>query len=334
MTDCRQSTDRPEEISDFRQFSKLFRLSPRAFAGELRLVGCFFVILAVCSATTISGCTREPQRKNTLDGTRHEFAIHWPPIAPEVERARKKPPLLRGDVSISESITADQRRALKIAVTIRRPSDEEGRKFWNSQLAFSSVPWMDEVRVWDSEEKWQWPNLPYLLRRYGEERVERYGGVDPEKLVDNDFAALLIRKFDVEGKVESQDTFSSPLVSAEWRGNGEPDTDIHTVAHVANSDRFVVHVGGGDERAKGMLKLWLIYADFLGSLPPRSWPEEREWAGGILAYCEIVWEKVSGEPCLGTVRFLTPSRPTGFEWAEWSTDPSGPAQSRLTDISK
>ena len=292
------------------------------------------VILTAYSSMTISGCAREPQRSETLDGTTHEFDIHWPPIAPEADTTTTKPPLLRGDVSIRESFTTSQSPALEIALTIRRPSNEEEREFWNSQLAFSDVPWMGEVRVWDSEQKWQWPNLPYLLRRHGEERVERYGGIDPGKFVDNDFAAVLIRKFDAEGKVESQDTLSTPLVSAEWRGNGEPDADIHTLVHVATSDTFVVHVGGSDEHAMGMLKLWLIYADFLGSRPPSSWPKEREWAGGILAYCEIVWGKMPGESCLGTVRFMTPSAATGFEWAKWSNDPSAPAQSRLSDMSK
>ncbi|MEZ6035776.1 MAG: hypothetical protein R3C17_21975 [Planctomycetaceae bacterium] len=293
-----------------------------------------FALLTIFSSMIISGCAREPQRGESLDGTTHEFDIHWPPIAPDAKTANTNPPLLRGDVSIKESSSSGQSRALEITFTIRRPSNEEEREFWNSQLAFSDVPWMDEVRVWDSEQKWQWPNLPYLLRRHGEERVERYGGIDPGKLVDNDFAAVLVRKFDADGKIESQDTVSTPLVSAEWLGTGEPDTDIHSLVHIAKSDTFVVHIGGSDEHANGRLKLWLIYADFLGSRPPSSWPKEREWAGGILAYCEIDWDKLSGEPCHGTVRFMTPPASTGFEWQKWSNDLSAPAQSRLRDVPK
>ena len=53
---------------------------------------------------------------------------------------------------------------------------------------------MKAVRVWDARNQWLWPNLAYLLKLSGLERVERYGGVDPEKGVDNDFSALLIRK--------------------------------------------------------------------------------------------------------------------------------------------
>jgi len=292
------------------------------------------VILAASWSMIISGCVREPQYSEAIDGTTHGFSIHWPPIPPEAETAAGIPPLLRGDVSLRESSSPDKSRALEISLTIRRPSSEEERKFWNSRLAFADVPWMNEVRVWDSEMKWQWPNLPYLLRRHGEERVERYGGIDPGKFVDNDFAAVLVRKFDAEGKVESQETLTAPLVSAEWRGNAQPETDIYTLVHVATSDIFSVQVGDDDEHTTGMLKLWLIYADFLDSRPPSSWPEEREWDGGILAYCEIVWDKLPGESCHGTVRFRTPPTATGFEWAKWSTDPTAPAGSRLSDMPK
>lgn len=191
---------------------------------------------------------------------------------------------------------------------------------------------MDEVRIWDSNSLWQWPNLPFLLRRHGQERVERYGGVDPVKLVDNDFAAVLIRSFDAEGKNETSGTYDFPLVSAEWRGDVDGEHDIHTLVHVARSDRFTVHVGAADEHTSGLLKLWLIYADFLGSRPPAQWPKEPEWAGGILTYCEIHWEKPPGELCHGTVVFQTPSAATGFDWEQWSNDPLAPAESRLSDL--
>ncbi len=37
---------------------------------------------------------------------------------------------------------------------------------------------------------------------HGKARFERYGGVDPGKGVDNDFAAVLIRAYDATGEVE------------------------------------------------------------------------------------------------------------------------------------
>ncbi|MBL8856298.1 MAG: hypothetical protein JNK57_20195 [Planctomycetaceae bacterium] len=243
-------------------------------------------------------------------------------------------PLLRGEIFVAESRSEVHPDSLELVVTITRPSDETGRKFWNSQLAFASVPWMDEVRVWDLDSQWQWPNLPFLLRRHGQERIERYGGVDPGKLVDNDFAAVLIRSFDVDGKTEILGSQNSPLVSAEWSGQVDGENDIHSVVHVAKSEKFFVHVGTPVEPRAGLLKIWLIYADFLGSRPPVEWPQDPEWAGGILNYCEIRWEKPAGGACVGTVEFLTPTSATGFDWEKWSNDRVAPAQSRLSNMVK
>lgn len=290
------------------------------------------MIIFTCGLISANGCKSERQKLQPLDGSTHDFDIYWPPIAPESQSTSGRIPLLRGDISLKELRTTRQSSSLEIVVTITRPSDEVARDFWNSQLAFSDVPWMDQVRVWDSDSLWQWPNLPFLLRRHGQERIERYGGVDPGKLVDNDFAAVLIRSYDVGGKIETSATLNSPLVSAEWQGNVEGKNDIHTLVHVARSDSFKVQLGTTDESKSGMLKLWIIYADFLGSRPSTKWPRESEWAGGILTYCEIAWEKSPGQSSRGTVRFLTPPSATGFNWEKWSDDPNAPAQSRLTDV--
>lgn len=260
-----------------------------------------------------------------------EFEIHWPPVDPAARSANLKSPLLRGELALQEVKRVNGDHELQITVRIIRPSTERDKKFWNSQLRFSEVPWMNDVRVWDTEFEWQWPNLPYLLRRHGEERVERYGGVDPGKFVDNDFAAVLIRKYDEDGEIESRETQDMPLVSAEWYGGSEQQPDIHSLVHIAKSDTFRVNVGGDDDHTSGKLRLWLIYADFLNSRPPASWPTEREWAGGILNYCEIDWEKRPNEPCRGTAKFQRPSSATKFDWKNWSEDPSNPAKARLTD---
>lgn len=290
------------------------------------------VVVLACALALPCGCRRSHHGSTRLDASTHAFDIFWPPNPPESQSTAERPPLLRGDVSFRESAVQSGHRALEIAVTITRPSDEAARTFWNSQLAFSDVPWMDEVRIWDAESRWQWPNVPFLLKRHGLERIERYGGIDPGKRVDNDFAAVLIRSFDVDGATEHESTVHSPLVSAEWQGNVAGKSDIHTVVHVARSDTFVVSVGADAEYRAGVLKVWLIYADFLGSRPPSSWPKDREWAGGILSYCEIRWEKPRGQPCHGEIRFLTPSAATGFNWESWSEHSSPPAQSRLNDV--
>ena len=300
---------------------------------RITVIGFAWLVVVTCGCSNESE-QQQPLRPQILGESSHLFDIHWPPMALGSKSVRATMPLLRGDISIGESHAENQSSSLELVVKIIRPSDERGRRFWNSQLAYSSVPWMDEVRVWDPNSQWQWPNLPFLLRRHGQERIERYGGVDPGKLVDNDFAAVLIRSFDVTGKTETILSQVSPLVSAEWSGDIDGDTDIHSVIHVARSEKFRVHLGKTEGQRAGLLKIWLIYADFLGSRPPIEWPQDPEWAGGILNYCEIRWEKPAGEACLGTVEFLTPTSGTEFDWEKWSNDPLAPAQSRLSDTPK
>jgi hypothetical protein len=204
-----------------------------------------------------------------------------------------------------------------LAVTITRPSAEPDRQFWNSQLAFADIAWMGKVRVWDADKKWLWPNLPYLLRLPGQERIERYGGMDPGKRVDNDFAAVLVRKYDSAGRIESAETRDAPLVSAEWYAAGSENPDLYTVVNSAKSDTFAIRLGRKGQRASGRLKIWLIYADFLGELPPRTWPQTSEWAGGILAYFEVDWKTSPEHGCRGTVRQMRPVDGTGFDWSRW-----------------
>jgi hypothetical protein len=218
-------------------------------------------------------------------------------------------------------------------MTLTRTSTESARQFWNSRLAFRDISWMESVRVWDKDEQWLWPNLPYLLRLPGQERVERYGGVDPGKRVDNDFAAVLIRKYREDAVTEMPDTQTAPLVSAEWHAVGAGKTDLHTVVHNAVSDTFELHLGGPNQPDRGHIKVWLIYADFLGSRPPGTWPDEPEWAGGILAYFEIDWLQSPDGVRRGTVQPKRPTQSTRFDWKSWveeSPAESG-AMARLSD---
>jgi hypothetical protein len=194
---------------------------------------------------------------------------------------------------------------------------------------------MSRVRVWDTDDKWLWPNLSYLLRLHGEERIDRYGGVDPGKGVDNDFAAVLIRKYDASGKFESETTKTESLVAAEWYpGEGEP-VDGQTIVHIARSDDFTIHLGSAGIADSGKAGIWLIYADFLGARPPRFWPKEPEYAGGILAYFELDWNLAPDGRCEIDCRQRRPTQGTGFDWKEWvaltqiSDDPKKTA--RLSD---
>ena len=286
--------------------------------------------------TTTKKCEDSLTAAESLDQAACDFDIYWPPRDPQDRKPASKNPLLRGTLDIETKQAAADGDELRLVVTLTRPSEEADRRFWNSELAFADIAWMSQVRVWDAEKKWLWPNLPYLLRLPGRERVERYGGMDPGKHVDNDFAAVLIRKYDAAGKTESPDTKQSPLVSSQWYPEPMANTDGNTVVHTAKSDTFVLHLGGENQTARGRIKVWLIYADFFGARIPRTWPKAREWAGGILAYFEIDWETSPGKACRGIVRHTRPEKSTLFDWDEWVERAPGSdeskAQVRLSDV--
>ena len=257
-----------------------------------------------------------------------DFGVFWPPLDPTNPSRTKTRPLLNGRVNVCVRDIPDVGLVATIRIDLTRPSGEASREFWNSRLAYVEYDWMSEVRVWDAGRRWLWPNLPYLLRLHGEERIERYGGIDPGKGVDNDFAAVLIRKYDAERQRESPETKTKPLVSAEWYPVGSATVDGKAIVHTARSDEFTIHL----QKEGGRAGIWLIYADFLGAKPPSSWPEAREFAGGILAYFEIRW--AAGPAAGGEISFqqFVPPQGTGFDWGPWvsltrkSADPRGTAK--------
>jgi hypothetical protein len=197
-------------------------------------------------------------------------------------------------------------------------------------LTFPEYDWMRYVRVWDVEQRWLWPNLAYLLRLHGTERVERYGGVDPGKGVDNDFAAVLIREFDASGRNERGETKDAPLVAAEWYPVGATVADKQTVVHRAQSEGFTLHLGGAAERSQGLAAVWLVYADFMEAKPPAAWPKAPEFAGGVLAYFEIQWDLKAALGHEINVRQLGPKRSTGFDWERWTLQTRAAKDSKST----
>ena len=292
----------------------------------------FFATLTLCGTMLWCGpnfCHSQETKVQQNFSGQFDFDIYWPPREVKLDESPNDQPLLRGELTIQEALATRTTSEIQVQMTLTRPSEEAERAYWNSKLSFADIEWMEEVRVWDRNDGWIWPNLPYLLRRNGKERVERYGGVDPSKHVDNDFAAILIRKFTADGTVESLETKDEPLVSAEWLPLNEKPTTIHSIVHQANSDTFQLHVGEkrGEE---GKIKLWLIYADFLGAKPPATWSQEREWAGGVLSYCELNWKKLNGDPLHVDVTFKPPSEGTRFAWWLWSRN-NADATARLTD---
>ena len=241
-----------------------------------------------------------------------EFGIFWPPWVLGRSLSPSDSPLLRGNLAVQ--IEPDgETNVLRMHVTLTRPEGKSDRRRWNKSLAFPQHSWMEAVRVWDAEREWLWPNLPYLLRAHGEERVERYGGVDPGKQIDNDFAGVLIQSIDAPG--------AQPLVSAEWYPGVAGDYDTNSIVHVAKSDDFRFELIGL-KADSGQIGFWLIYADFLGARAPKSWPSEPEFNGGILAYLEVSWTRTSDGTLGVDVQHLPPSNATGFDWEQWSTGPS------------
>jgi hypothetical protein len=248
---------------------------------------------------------------------RVEFGIFWPPADPSKNPNTKA--LLEGCVTLRLQDSPHSDRVAHLRITLTRSSDEDAREFWNSRLAFPEYDWMRYVRVWDADQRWLWPNLPYLLRLPGRERIERYGGVDPGKGVDNDFAAVLIRKYDASGQQESEVSRKAPLVSAEWYPVGvAAAVDKQTIVHTAQSDEFALHLGGAETNSQGRAGVWLVYADFMGAKLPMDWPKAPEFAGGILAYFEMIWELKTDGRCEIRIQHMTPKQGTGFDWERWA----------------
>ncbi len=248
------------------------------------------------------------------------FQVYWPPQDFHSTSRPATRPLLQGRFVTRLTDSSTNAGVLRPTVLLERPHDEAARQFWNSHLAFPEYSWMREVRVWDADHQWLWPNLSYLLRLPGIERVERYGGVDPGKGVDNDFAAVLIRKYDARGEHESADTKRMPLVSAEWHPSGiTAKVNGQTIVRAVQSDEFTIHVGPLKEQAAGQIWVWLIYADFFGAKPPPGWPKTLEFAGGILAFFQVDWALKLDGSCQVGIAQKKPPRGTGFDWERWVT---------------
>ena len=252
--------------------------------------------------------------------------ISWPLSAAVVPAGKVRPALLAGALEARLVDGGKNNLALKLAITITRPSDENHRAFWNATLAYPQYSWMSAVRVWDENHQWLWPNLTYLLRVFGTRPMDRYGGWDPGKKVDDDFAAVLIRKYDATGNHESNATADHPFVSAEWYAVGNTNVDATTIVHAARSEEFTVHLGDKHATQAGQIRLWLIYADFLGAPIPRGWPKAPEYHGGILKFFKISWTHQPAHMCACSVAEESPPESTHFDWKRWLNRPTESAE--------
>ena len=243
-----------------------------------------------------------------IDRAESLFRVDWPPKDPNDTRRLRKPPLLSGRLAVSAG-DHEGELCMNFRVELTRADSESDREQWNRRLAFPEFDWMSRVRVWDEDKQWLWPNLPYLLRAYGTERQQRYGGVDPGKGVDNDFAAVVVRPI-------GSDEVGHDSIAAEWYGPAGGTVDKRSIVHQAFSDDLQWKIPAGSQ--SGIVGVWLIYADFLESRPPDSWPETPEFNGGALAYFSIHWKlDDDGLVQINKVLNETPPATTGVDWPAW-----------------
>jgi hypothetical protein len=294
----------------------------------------FLVLLWICCWALAANAAEKATHTQT---NRLAFGVFWPPTAATNVPASGTKPLLNGVVVVRWEPSTDRSLVARLRIMLSRPSDEAAREFWNARLAFPEYDWMRYVRVWDKDNRWLWPNLPYLLRLHGLERVDRYGGMDPVKGVDNDFAAVLIRKYDESGAHEDQATERKPLVAAEWYPVGVPSpVDKQSIVQTAQSDEFTLHLGEPEGPVRGVAAVWLIYADFMGAKLPAGWPKSPEFAGGILAYFELRWDVKAAAGREIRLEQLAPKRSTGFDWEQWApwtrAAPDPKSTAKLTDV--
>lgn len=85
---------------------------------------------------------------------RLDFGVFWPPKAPTGTLAPDTKPLLTGCLTLRLERLPDRSLVTHLRIILSRPSDEAGREFWNSQLAFPEYDWMRYVRVWDADNRW------------------------------------------------------------------------------------------------------------------------------------------------------------------------------------
>jgi len=273
----------------------------------------------------------QEQFPGSEEGSSLGFEVHWPPINPNRESANPRSALLDGQLLVLPGGGESQELKMRILIELNRPTSDEARLRWNQQLKFPEYLWMARLRVWDKDRQWLWPNVSCLLTAYGVERVERYGGIDPEKKVDNDFAGIVVRSYDDQGN-EFDESIDQPLISARWHpGSTGPtitNTSISSVVHSAKSDLLQISIpdfqlapsnqpNDSTLTASGQIRVWLIYADFMYAEVPAAWPQEKEFSGGILSYFVIDWEKTGNKIEIQSVTNQVPPSASGIDWQTW-----------------
>ena len=280
--------------------------------------------LLVVALLCCVSCSSESQQSYSIEGdaefdrpaVAQPFDVYWPLIDPMVAQPAATRRLLAGQLTVLADNVDQADPRLGIRLSLLRDDDEESRRYWNSALEYREYNWMKRVRVWDTGRRWLYPNLSFLFKLHGVDRLDRYGGWDKGHAVDNDFGAVLIRSFDSTGRTESASTADKPLVSAAWHAGTDSESTRRTVVHRADSDTFVVHLLDVPPPCRGQVKVWFVYGDFMNHPVPDTWPAEPDSDGGSLAYFQIDWQCEPGAPIDLQIAQQTPEA-TRFDWRRW-----------------
>jgi len=155
-----------------------------------------------------------------------DFDINWPP-RPPAPRKPSRGSLLTGQLLVRGDTSRNTDPKMTVTLVLTRPhaaDADRDRESWNSETAFRQYKsWMPYARGRDANgAEWLWPNLAYLFKSRGTDRVERYGGWDRGHKADNDFGGVLIRKYNASGAVEYLRLFATkdparPLAATKCR---------------------------------------------------------------------------------------------------------------------
>ena len=255
---------------------------------------------------------------------------------------------------------------LGMKVTLTRPHDKnenkrgtketggnkEFREFWNTRTRFPRLRKDDPLNIYgqtDRGDEWVWPNLPLLLNAHGgseevdpddRKRVKRspgrYGGWFPKTKTDDDFMAVVIRKYHNYSSRQHKGTYTEhedtvgqqAVISANWHGTD--DGNPYAVVHAAVSDAFHLHLTenavNGKKPCFGRAKIWVVYLDMEKDALYRDKGGRRlveGAAGGSVAYFEVNWKYPSGKHFDAYVQWVPPPSKnqdiglTGMNWAKW-----------------
>ncbi len=215
---------------------------------------------------------------------------------------------------------------IRVRPRMKRPNSEKFRASWNSEM-MTTVPedWerdyftrnLTRDEYYDLDDQtgvWFYPNLSEVLSATG----PRYGGYDPYKEVDNDFAAILIHHYGADGTLRT--SASNPLISAKWHSVDVTNAGSYDNSHVAGSEQFLLT----PNKCGGYYVIAMMYADMMGfGSGPRCGPTAKDSnaAGQYLVVVKMEYEKnptVDGYN-IKIKDISVPDEFLSFDWDVWNS---------------